>query len=221
MDKTPTTPATFWDQRYGESDAIWSGKVNTALADVVTERVLEPGSALDLGCGEGADVIWLAQRGWRVTGLDISAVAIERAQAAATAQGLSTDQAQFETTDFTEWTEAQQFDLVTASFLQSPVAFDRQYALGAAQDLVAPGGHLIVISHASFPPWAKDYHEDAEHQVPHEPATPESELEILQFDDYRWVVEVAEVRSRQITGPDGDALTLDDTVIVARRTGWD
>ncbi|NLZ98467.1 MAG: SAM-dependent methyltransferase, partial [Micrococcus sp.] len=59
MDTTQVNPETFWDERYGESDAIWSGNVNIALADVVVERELEPGTALDLGCGEGADALWL------------------------------------------------------------------------------------------------------------------------------------------------------------------
>src|SRR5699024_4605812 len=67
LDNTQVTPETCWDERYGASDAIWSGNVNVALADVGVERELEVGTALDLGCGEGADALWLAQHGWRTT----------------------------------------------------------------------------------------------------------------------------------------------------------
>lgn len=215
------TPETFWDQRYGEAPAIWSGNVNTTLADVIRERELEPGSALDLGCGEGADALWLAQHDWQVTGLDISTVAVQRAQAAAKAQGFSGTQVRFEPADLTNWNSDLTFDLVTASFLQSPVEFDRQRALYIAQDLVAHGGRLLVISHASFPPWAKAHHENADHETKHEATTPESELELLQFDDRRWSVEIAELRSREVTAPDGQLVSLDDTVILARRTGWE
>ncbi|NLZ98058.1 MAG: class I SAM-dependent methyltransferase [Micrococcus sp.] len=221
MDNTQVNPETFWDERYGESDAIWSGNVNVALADVVVERELEVGTALDLGCGEGADALWLAQHGWRTTGLDISVVAVQRARAAAKAQGFSETQARFEAADLMSWNSDQKFDLITASFLQSPVQFDRAQALHVAQDLVAPGGRLLVISHASFPPWAKDHHEDADHEAKHETTTPESELELLQLDERRWSVEIAELRSREITAPDGKLASLDDTVILARRTGWD
>lgn len=63
-----------WDERYSESDQIWSGKVNTVLADAVAD--LTPGTALDIGSGEGADVLWLARRGWRVTGIDVSRVVL-------------------------------------------------------------------------------------------------------------------------------------------------
>lgn len=221
MDNPHTNPETFWDHRYGESEAIWSGNVNTALAHVISELEPTPGTALDLGCGEGADAIWLAQQGWNVTGLDISTVAVQRARDAAKAQGIGDNQLQFEAADLTTWDSEKQFDLVTASFLQSPVEFDRSRVLRAAQDLVTVGGRLLVISHATFPERAKAEHEDADHETPHEPTTPDSELELLQLDQYRWIVEIAELRTREITGPDGEPSTLDDTVILAQRTGWE
>src|SRR4051794_28076387 len=71
--------ARFWDERYGSADRIWSGKPNPQLVAVAAD--LEPGTALDAGSGEGADAHWLAAHGWRVTALDVSAVALERAAA--------------------------------------------------------------------------------------------------------------------------------------------
>ncbi len=69
--------AEFWDDRYGSMPTLWSGHVN---AVVRTETAsLSPGTALDVGCGEGGDALWLAERGWRVEGVDVSQVALDRA----------------------------------------------------------------------------------------------------------------------------------------------
>jgi len=64
----------FWDDRYRSAPAIWSGNPNPRLVEHVAD--LAPGAALDVGCGEGADAIWLAARGWKVTGIDVSTVAL-------------------------------------------------------------------------------------------------------------------------------------------------
>jgi SAM-dependent methyltransferase len=78
----PAAQAAEWDARYSEPDgARWSGRLNGRLvAEVAT---LKPGLALDVGYGEGADAIWLARRGWTVTAIDISDVAVSRAREAA------------------------------------------------------------------------------------------------------------------------------------------
>src|SRR5882724_9759517 len=74
---SPTGPEhEYWEGRYQEHDHIWSGKPNALLVREVA--ALPPGAALDLGCGEGGDAIWLAQQGWRVTAVDISATALRR-----------------------------------------------------------------------------------------------------------------------------------------------
>jgi len=77
--------AEYWDERYGSADSIWSGNPNPRLVSVAQE--LRPGVALDVGCGEGADAVWLAARGWRVTGVDVSTVALQRAERAARTAG--------------------------------------------------------------------------------------------------------------------------------------
>ena len=81
--------AAEWDARYGEREAMWSGRPNGRL--VVEVGTLTPGSALDVGCGEGADAMWLAQRGWTVTAIDISDVAIRRAREAAERAGAAVE----------------------------------------------------------------------------------------------------------------------------------
>lgn len=217
MENADMKPQDFWDQRYAESARTWSGNVNSAVADVVT--TLDPGTALDLGCGEGADVLWLAKHGWQATGVDISPIAVQRAEQAAEDQGLSPDQVRFIAADLASWNTSEMFQLVTASFLQSPVEFDRADALLAAQQLVAPGGHLLVTSHATFPPWAKAHpEEEHDHEPKHEATTPESELALLGLDPAEWTVQLADLRSREMTGPQGQQATLDDTIILARRS---
>ena len=65
-----------WDERYrGRGSEVWSGRPNGVLLAEISGLV--PGRALDVGCGEGADAIWLAQQGWQVTGVDISQVALD------------------------------------------------------------------------------------------------------------------------------------------------
>ena len=66
-----------WDARYSGDEKIWSGNPNAQLVAEVT--ALTAGTALDVGCGEGGDVIWLARQGWRVTGADFSANGLARA----------------------------------------------------------------------------------------------------------------------------------------------
>ena len=211
------SPAAFWERRYSDADSIWSGRVNASLAQVVAE--FTPGRSLDLGCGEGGDVIWLAENGWEATGIDLSPTAVARARAVA--EHRVPGRATFIAADLGEWAadpatvdggEAP-FDLVTASFLQSPVEFPRDEVLRAAASRVAVGGHLILIAHAAAPAWAEGRH------GPGDFPSPEDELAVLDLDDDRWRIMVAEVRTREASGPDGQASTLDDSVVVVQRVG--
>ncbi|MDX6349032.1 MAG: hypothetical protein QOF84_3822, partial [Streptomyces sp.] len=77
----------YWDDRYAQNQRMWSGAPNAALVREVSD--LAPGTALDLGCGEGGDAIWLARRGWRVTATDISGIALDRAAGHAAAAGVA------------------------------------------------------------------------------------------------------------------------------------
>ena len=75
-----------WDERYAGAERMWSGQPNGAL--VAEIRDLPPGRVLDVGCGEGGDAVWLARQGWDVTALDVSQVALDRAERAAEAAGV-------------------------------------------------------------------------------------------------------------------------------------
>ncbi len=206
-DVTHTEPVAFWEDRYAAADQIWSGRVNHALVQVVSD--LTPGRALDLGCGEGGDAIWLAQQGWRATGVDISETAVGRATGAARNAGLSEDQIRFVAANLATWTSEDRYELVTASFLQSPVELPRVDILHRIAQQIAPGGRLLVVAHAAMPPWGRggDHHHDF--------VSPEDEVAALGLDG--WTTEIAEVRSREATGPDGEQAVLDDTVVLLRR----
>lgn len=200
----------FWDDLYGARERIWSGRVNRWLAETV--EPLPPGRALDLGCGEGGDTVWLAQHGWRVTAVDISPVALGRAAEAADAAGVSA-QVEFERHDLLESFPDGEFEVVSAQFLQSPLGFDRTAVLRRAMAAVAPGGIVVIVDHGAPPPWA--------HEMAHEHRflSVEEVLQPLDLDPAEWQTVRAEPIERAATGPDGEAATLLDNVMVIRRRG--
>ncbi|MFJ2620507.1 class I SAM-dependent methyltransferase [Glutamicibacter sp. NPDC087344] len=200
----------FWENHYGTSERVWSGKVNQVIERLVTP--LTPGTSLDLGCGEGGDVMWLASKGWQATGVDISPTAVQRAETDAAAHGLVPPQATFIAADLSEWTSTERYDLVTLSFFQAPFDFDRAEILRKASLLVAPGGHLLALSHAARPSWAPPL----EGKVPPFP-TPQTELDALALDSDQWDILQAEIIERQITDPNGNPATLEDTVVFVQR----
>lgn len=206
------TPADFWEARYSATEKTWSGQVNKILADSASE--LTPGTALDLGCGEGGDAVWLAEQGWMVVGIDLSPTAVERGRKAGRAHGLSEARLRFETGDLASWVTKERFDLVTSSFLQSwPVKIPREAILAKATSFVAPGGHFLVTAHATAPSWA-----DPEIAREHEFPTPESDLEALSLSPNGWEVIACELREREITSPEGQVGTLSDSVVFVKRT---
>lgn len=227
---TGQTASEYWEQRYGDAP-IWSGDVNRSTADVAA--TLTPGTALDLGSGEGGDAVWLASRGWTVTAVDIATTALDRGRAAAEAAGVG-DRIAWRAADLAEWTTDDTFDLVTASFLHSTFAFPRRAVLRRAATAVAPGGHLLVVGHAALPPWSS-HAEHAGHaeQAGHaENATqaghpehedgarllgPDEQVADLALDPAAWTIVLAELRTRRTSGPDGQPTTIDDTVVLARR----
>ncbi|MFG2991164.1 SAM-dependent methyltransferase [Streptomyces sp. NPDC048257] len=197
----------FWDGRYGESDRIWSGEANAMLVHEVSG--LAPGRALDLGCGEGGDAVWLARRGWTVTGTDISGVAIGRAAEHAADAGVA-DRISFARHDLTESFPEGEFDLVSACFLHNYGDFPRDAVLRTAASAVAPGGTLLVVGHAGWAPWQEDREEA------HFP-TPEEVLAQLEPVTAGWEVLRAEETERVQDQPDGTPGTRTDNVVRVRR----
>lgn len=196
-----------WEERYGERERIWSGKVNERLAEVAGS--LTPGRALDLGCGEGADAIWLAEHGWQVTAVDISQTALDRARDDAAKRNLA-DRIDFQRRDLTESLPSGAFDLVSAQFLHSTQQWDRAQLLRRAADTVAPQGTLLIVDHAAGPPWAQHHHHDFQ--------SADEVVASLNLDAAQWNRERVETVEREATGPDGQRAALTDNVIVLRLT---
>lgn len=203
-------PAGFWEERYAGEERVWSGKVNRTTADVAIG--LEPGRSLDLGCGEGGDVLWFAHAGWQAMGVDISPTAVRRANEEAARVGRA-DRARCVAADLATWTTDERFDLVTASFFQSPVALDRTTILRRLSRQIDAGGHLLVVSHADYPSWVPPEDRQGHGQF----LKPEEEVEALGLLDEGWTVEIAETRTREVTAPDGSPAVLDDAVVLLRR----
>lgn len=200
----------FWDERYRSAKAIWSGNANPHL--VATAGALTPGTALDIGSGEGADAIWLAAQGWQVTGVDISAVALDRAAGHAAKAG---DQIAARITwlraDILTWDPApEQYDLVSAQFMQlpQPALTALHHKLAAA---VRPGGTLLIVGH---------HPSDLETSA-HRPHRPDlmftADQVASSLDPAVWDTVEATAPDRQTVDPEGRTITIRDAVLRAVR----
>jgi SAM-dependent methyltransferase len=207
---TATSAEQYWEERYGAEGRVWSGRPNALLVREV--EGLPPGTALDLGCGEGGDAIWLAAHGWQVTAVDVSGTALRRGADHAREAGVA-ERIRWERHDLSRSFPDGSFDLVSAQFLHSPVAVDgeREGILRRAAAAVAPGGVLLVVGHAGWPSW-----QEAPPFEHHFPTTGEV-LEALDLEPGRWRVELEEVVERDFPDPDGRPGHREDNVLRLRR----
>lgn len=199
----------FWDERYS-GEPVWSGHPNPLLVRYASD--LDPGTALDVGSGEGADVIWLATRGWTVTGADISPVALRRAAGLAGRSGHDiAARISWQQADLLGWQPPERhFDLVSAQFIHLPrperEAFHRRLAAA-----VRPGGTLLVIGHHPA-----DMDTAAAHRPQLPGMYPTGEEMAAVLDPSRWAIETGDPQ-RQATFPDGETCTIRDAVLRAVR----
>ncbi len=132
----------MWDARYAATESLWSFEPNRFL--VRETEGLVPGRVLDLACGEGRNALWLAARGWRVTAVDFSGVALERGRERAERDGLTVEWVE---ADVLRWAPPERgFDLVAILYLHLREAQLRP-VLRRAADAVAPAGTLLVVAH--------------------------------------------------------------------------
>jgi SAM-dependent methyltransferase len=199
-----------FEEMYRATDALWSGRPNTQLVAEASD--LPPGAALDIGCGEGADAVWLAARGWRVTAVDFAATALQRAaaHAAAAGQGVAA-RIEWVRADVTRWTpEPGSFDLVSAQFMHL-LTEERRALFARLADAVRPGGQLLLVGH--------DFSDIA--AGAHRPPEPErfftAQEVAAALDPATWEVLVAEARPRPAHQHEGEDITVRDAVLRARK----
>ncbi len=193
-----------WEERYGTPDRVWSGNPNPQL--VAEAEHLTPGTALDIGCGEGADVMWLAERGWTVTGLDFSQSGLDKAAAVARDAGLD-GRTRFEQADIRTWQPTATYDLISSQFMH---LLDGGMALLVPRlaDALNPGGLLLVVGHHP-----DDLHTGLRHAT--EPGvmfTPDDLVPAIDPDRFDVT---GEIRQRQHVR-DGESITVHDSVVLVR-----
>ena len=191
-----------WDERYSTSELIWTGRANQFVEAHLTD--LEPGTAIDLGAGEGRNAVWLASRGWTVTAVDFSQVGLDKAQQLAAEHGVDIVTVQ---ADVTTWQPDSQVDLVVLSYLQLP-ADQQRSVLEHAATWLTPGGTLFVIAHDRS-------------NVERGHGGPPSADVCYTVDDTVAALDgldvvVADVVERPVETTDGPKVAL-DTLVIARR----
>lgn len=196
--------AQFWDEMYSSRDQVFSGEPNGVLVTEVAG--LPPGQALDVGCGEGADALWLARRGWLVTAIDISATALRRAARTGADVAGRVSWARADLT--TMAAPAGAFDLVSVQYFPLPRRPDRS-ALRGLLAAVAPGGTLLIASHdlADLPP---------RHDHGRDPGAYYQPADVARLLGDGWTVLADETRPRTAPAPPGTHHT-NDTVLRAQR----
>jgi SAM-dependent methyltransferase len=210
-DNSAASESQFWENFYQQRSRIWTGQPNELL--VSETRSLPPGRALDLGCGEGADAIWLAQRGWQVTAVDISPTALGRGASEANAAGVA-ERITWQLHDLSNSFPTGSYDLVCSLYLHSPLQTPelRHRILRMAAAAVIPDGVLVVIGHVGLP--------SSRHQHHPEPRFPTTE-EVLAIVDPQadiWNIERSETIDRDLNSPDGQRNRGTDNVLTLRRT---
>ena len=202
----------YWEERYqdrGEGGPSLDRWASPQLAAEAAD--LEPGTALDAGCGRGGDAVWLASRGWRVHAVDVSATALDqgRERARGLGDGVA-DRIEWERADLTVWSAPEgQYDLVSTQYVHT--TGPRRELFGRLASAVAPGGTLVIVGH----------HPGDGHSTHAHGSDPEvhftAEEVAGDLAPERWEVLVAEDRSRAVHRHGGGELTIVDAVVRARR----
>lgn len=206
---------THWRQRM---EAGGSGEIAPNPYVARETGGLPPGTALDAGCGAGAEAIWLATAGWSVTAADISAEALARAAERAARSGAPVGNPQWIEADLGSWEPDRRFDLVMTHYAHPAVPQLDFYQ--RISQWVAPGGTLLIVGHlhtaATTAQGHHHWHGDPAAQPPEKASVTASSITAL-LDDARWQVVTAAEPSRTVPTPDGTNNELHDVVVRATR----
>jgi SAM-dependent methyltransferase len=193
-----------WDARYRERELLWTADPNRFLVECVDG--LTPGEALDIACGEGRNAVWLAERGWRVTAVDWSAVALDRGRTLAQSRGVAVD---FVEEDLDAWVpRPASADLVVVVYLHIPDP-GRERVWRLAAEAVRTGGRIVVIGHDSTN-LTEGYGGPADSAVLYTASDVAASLPA------RFVVERSERVRRPVDTEDGMRVALDNVVVAVR-----
>ena len=203
MDTDETFDREFWERRWAQAlrehpDKVASRPPNGHLLAETGD--LEPGLALDAGCGHGAEAIWLAASGWRVTAVDFSVTALEHGRTTARAVGADVaERIDWVEGDLASWTPVPgRFDLVSCLYVHVAGSVGEMVSrLGTG---VAPGGQLLLVGHQPIDP-ASGAPTPAAGQVQ---VSVDAAVEAL--DTREWQIVVAEERRRAAAGTGVDAV---------------
>jgi SAM-dependent methyltransferase len=200
----------YWETHWhGVPDASSPGDEGAANPYIARESIgLTSGTALDAGCGTGAESVWLAGHGWRVTGVDISASALARAASRAAATGVRAAVTWIEA-DLTTWEPGAGFDLVTTNYAHPAIPQLDFYQRISAW--VAPGGTLLIVGHlVGSSSTANGHH-------PPKEVTVTAASISARLDPAEWRIETADELERSVVAPDGATVHLCDVVVRATR----
>jgi SAM-dependent methyltransferase len=199
---TNTFDKDYWESHWQpDGEQVKDGRIAPNPYLEIELAGLTPGTALDAGCGEGAEATWLATRGWHVTAADISAEALRRAAAQT---GAVAERVEWVEADLSAWQPSAQFDLVT-TFYAHP-AMPQLSFYRRISDWVAPGGTLLIVGHL-------DGHG---HNPPAEASVTAANVSAV-LDPVRWHVVTAEERDRTLNDRSGRPVSLRDVVVRATR----
>ena len=206
----------YWEQHWHQAPGGGPGSVGGNPPNPYLAREtggLAPGTALDAGCGTGAEAVWLATHGWRVTAADISSEALARAAERATAGGAA-DQVEWIEADLGVWDPGTRFDLVTTHYAHPAMPQLEFYDRIASW--VAPGGTLLIVGHLPAPGDGHDHGHEHGHQPPAEVSVTAVAI-TARLDETAWEVVTAEECHRTLGGHDGPEVPLHDVVVRAAR----
>ena len=190
-----------WNRRYAGTELVWTAQPNRFLVSETAD--LTPGRALDVACGEGRNAVWLAEQGWRATGVDFSDVALGKARRLAEARAVEVDWVRADVVEHRSGERA--FDLVIVFYLQLAES-TRTTALRAAADAVAGDGTFLLVAHDSS-------NLEHGHGGPQHPGVLYTAADVARdIHGSGLVVERAGVVERPVQTPDGERIALDALV---------
>ena len=202
--------STTWDKKYKDSELLWSADANVWVKDLTQD--LPAGTALDIAAGEGRNALWLVARGWEVTAVDFSVVALQRARALADEHlGRDADRLTTLEADVETWVpKARSYDLVLVAYLHLPEQL-RRSVMRAAAEAVASGGTLLVVGH-DLENLGSGHGGPQNPEVLYRPSDIVADIEPAGL-----IVDRSETAARSVTDGQGQPAEALDALVVARR----